>query len=347
MNNALFLGVAVSVTAGYYAWAFCHLPAEHWQVLATVPRRRDARGVWRGVNFTWYGALTANAYLLAVIAFVALMVAVQTALTPLVLVLAFTLAVCVPASRFMSRMIDKKPFGFTVAGAYTVGAIVMPPFALALNSFLGEQAIPLAPLLAAAGIAFVLGEGAGRLACISFGCCYGVPLIECPQAFQRLLCWRGFRFTGPIKKAVYEGRLEGVLLVPIQAVTAVALTTTAFLAGAMFLAGWFRTAFVVAVVVSQLWRFVSEWFRADERGAGRFTAYQWMALGLVAYSLFAAGMLPESAPPAISLSAALAELWTPGALLTLQGLWVAIFSYTGRSQTTAATLHLHVCHDRI
>jgi prolipoprotein diacylglyceryltransferase len=347
LSNTWILGLAAIVTASYYGWAFRTLAGEHWQVLATVPRRRDEHGEWRGVNFTWYGALTANAYVIAVAAFLVLMTTLQVPLQPLLIVVGGTLAICVPASRWMSRVIDRKPFGFTVAGAYTVGAVVMPPLALMCNAVMGEAVIPIAPLLAAAGVAFVLGEGIGRLACISFGCCYGVPLKDCPALVRRLIGPRSFRFTGPTKKASYEGRLEGVPLVPIQAITTVVLTVTAFAAGMLFLGGWYRVSFVLSVVLSQLWRFASEWLRADDRGAGRITAYQWMALGLVAYSVAAAFVLSDDAAPVLGLSAALATFWTPGPLLALQALWAVIFLYTGRSQTTAATLRLHVCQDRI
>jgi hypothetical protein len=250
LSNTWILGLAAIATASYYGWAFRTLAGEHWQVLATLPRRRDEHGEWRGVNFTWYGALTANAYVIAVAAFLVLMTTLETSLRPLLIVVGGTLAICVPASRWMSRVIDRKPFGFTVAGAYTVGAVVMPPLALMCNAVMGEAVIPIAPLLAAAGVAFVLGEGIGRLACISFGCCYGVPLKDCPALVRRLLGKRSFSFTGPTKKASYEGRLEGVPLVPIQAITTVVLTLTAFAAGMLFLGGWYRASFVLSVVLS-------------------------------------------------------------------------------------------------
>lgn len=38
---------------GVYMWAFRHLPSDGWQVLAAVPRSRDARGEWRGMNLSW------------------------------------------------------------------------------------------------------------------------------------------------------------------------------------------------------------------------------------------------------------------------------------------------------
>jgi hypothetical protein len=40
-------------------------------------------------------------------------------------------------------------------------------------------------------------------------------------------------------------------------------------------------------------------------------------------------------------------LWQPGVILCLQGLWLGIFVFTGRSRVTTATLSLHVVKDQI
>jgi hypothetical protein len=38
--------------------------------------------------------------------------------------------------------------------------------------------MPIVPALAAVMIAYTFGEALGRLACISFGCCYGVSISK-------------------------------------------------------------------------------------------------------------------------------------------------------------------------
>lgn len=232
-------------------------------------------------------------------------------------------------------------------GAYTLGAALLPLFAMLINSTAEEPRILLGPTMAAAGIALALGEGIGRLGCISFGCCYGIPLAECPPVPAKLILYRGFQFLGETKKASYEGGFSGVLLAPLQAMATVVLTLTAFVAALLFLQGWYRASFVTSIVVSQLWRFASEQLRADDRGAGRISAYQWMALGLVALCLIGAPLISVSPPPAARLSEAALQLWNPLALVALQTLWVALFVYTGCSRTTASSLRLHLCRDRI
>jgi hypothetical protein len=45
--------------------------------------------------------------------------------------------------------------------------------------------IPLEPALAAMPVAYAYGEGLGRLACISFGCCYGKSLDQLSPRMRR------------------------------------------------------------------------------------------------------------------------------------------------------------------
>ena len=58
---------------------------------------------------------------------------------------------------------------FTVGGASFVGIILAPLIVWMFNVTL-DKSIPIVPFLAAVSIAYALGEGVGRLACISFGC---------------------------------------------------------------------------------------------------------------------------------------------------------------------------------
>jgi len=121
----------------------------------------------------------------------------------------------------------------------------------------------------------------------------------------------------------------------------------ALAATALFLAGHFAAALVLVLLVTQLWRFASEFFRADYRGAGRLSAYQWMALGLAAYGL-GLGLSLSPAPqfqPQIALG--LTAVWKPSSLLLLQVLGLIVFVWTGRSKVTAATLSFHVVADQI
>jgi hypothetical protein len=68
-----------------------------------------------------------------------------------------------------------------------------------LGAWLGYPISPMG-VMAAAAIAYAFGEGLGRLACISFGCCYGRPLHQCHPMVQPFLSRFCLTFTGHTKK---------------------------------------------------------------------------------------------------------------------------------------------------
>ncbi len=75
--------------------------------------------------------------------------------------------------------------------------------------------------------------------------------------------------------------------------------------------------------------------------------YQVLSLAGIAYAAFLAFWLTDvpSVPPDALRGIRL--LWHPGVILCLQGLWLGLFFFTGRSRVTTATLSMHVVKDRI
>ena len=73
MNNVVFVLAVGTGLATLLRWGFRVLPQEGWQILATLPVRKDHSGRWVGVNLTYYGLLTASGGLLAILAFLLLM----------------------------------------------------------------------------------------------------------------------------------------------------------------------------------------------------------------------------------------------------------------------------------
>lgn len=344
------LCTAIIFLTAYFWWGFKILPGERWQIVASVPASRTEQGQWRGINFTWYGLLTANAYLVAVAVLLVLMGSVGVPPLGTAILAAVMLGCCVPASRLVARIVEKKAHTFTVGGAVFVG-ILITPFVIALvNRSLGEALafqIPIMSAYAAIAIAYAFGEGLGRMACISFGCCYGKPLSASSGLLRRLFSGRGFVFIGSTKKIAYAGGLEATEVIPIQAVTAVFYTVCGLIAAGMYLASHHTGAFLLATIATQGWRSFSETLRADYRGEGKISAYQIMGMIGVAYAIAAACFLVHEPPGLPDLSAGLKELWSPALILFLQGIWMTIFLYTGRSTVTGATLSFHVHHDRI
>jgi hypothetical protein len=349
MNELAILALA-SAYALVFRWGFRSFPNEHWQVLAAVPRTKDERGRWEGTNLTYYGVWTATAVVLAVAVLIVLLGSVLVPPGGIALYAATLLAVTVPAAAVLARLIEHKAHTFTIGGASFVGLLLAPWVILLSNETVGKAAgfvIPLPAALAALSIAYAFGEGTGRLACISFGCCYGQPLAACSPFVARLFASHHFVFTGPTKKAAYERGLDSTPLVPVQAITAVVCVAAGLGGLELFLRGQMRAAFLVSVLATQLWRAASEVWRADDRGGGRLSVYQVMALTGAVYAAGLALLTGAWDNPRPNLAAGLATFWHPAPILALQGLGFGLFLYTGRSKVTGSSISLHLRKEEV
>ncbi|MBN2792936.1 MAG: prolipoprotein diacylglyceryl transferase [Desulfuromonadales bacterium] len=345
MNELFVFGLALLFST-MMIWGFRVLPREGWQMLATLPIRPLGNGQWQGVNLTWYGLLTANAYLVGLVMLIILLGAAQIPINGVMLLAVAMLLICVPASRLMARIIEGKAHTFTVGGAVFVG-IITAPWVIQLIQVNSDYELPVLTTLAAVGIAYAFGEGLGRLACISFGCCYGKPVSECRPALQRLFSRWHFAFHGETRKICYAGGLEGQPVIPVQAMTALLYVGTALLGVELFLYGHFALAFTLVLLVTQLWRVFSEFLRADFRGNKKFSVYQVMGLLAIPYALSCSLWFSASTSLPAHLSLGLVALWNPSILGFLQLVWLVLFLYTGRSTVTGASLSFHVHRERI
>src|SRR5215471_4298758 len=266
MTDELFVLSLGLLLASLVHWAVKRLPDERWQFLASVPVMKDASGHWHGSNFTYYGLLTANALVFGVALLIVLFGALRISMGVALSVILTVLAVCLPASKWIARLVEGKRCTFTIAGAFFVGIFTAPAVIHGVNAFLpslGARPIPIMPALAAVLIAYSFGEGLGRLACISFGCCYGALLSESHPLLQRLFNQWHFIFSGKMKKISYASAMDGKQVIPVQAVTAVIYLCTGLVSLLLFLYGKFTPAFVLAMAVTQGWRVLSETLRAD------------------------------------------------------------------------------------
>lgn len=336
-----YLGITAFAASlfAFIAWGGRTLPGERWQMLASVPLARNGDGSWRGLNLTWYGALSALAYTLATAVAVALLASVGMGLTGLCLMVAGMLGLCIPASKIVARLVEGKRNTLTVGGAVFVGIVVAPFVAWAVVAATGSGAV--LPALAALSVAYAVGEGVGRMACLSFGCCYGRPVDTLPAPWRGLFDKWNIVFEGKTKKAAYAHGLCGHKLVPVQLLTAYLYCGAASLGMAFFAAGNFSVAMALPLVTTQVWRVVSEFFRADFRGERKISAYQIMAGLGVLYGLVPAVLLDASGVEA-HLGRGAASLWTVPVLLLLQGVFLAVFLYTGRSSVTDSVVRFAV-----
>jgi len=152
---SVFLGISLF-------WGIRVLPGERWQMLASVPLVKEKDGTWSGLNLTYYGALTANSYVLAAAVFLVLLASVGVPVWLSVSGAVLVLVVCMPLSRVIAGVVEGKRHTFTVGGASFAGLMLGPPIFWGLNAVadaLGAGAAEVAPAVTAMAVAYAFGEG--------------------------------------------------------------------------------------------------------------------------------------------------------------------------------------------
>jgi len=276
--------------------------------------------------------------------------ALSTPLIASLFLLTLLLAICLPAAKIMAFLIEKKRNTFTVGGASFIGIIAAPWIILLTNITAGKWLsfnIPQINAMVAMSIAYTLGEGIGRLACISFGCCYGKPLADCSPLINKIFKKHNFIFSGKTKKIAYAHALDGHRVIPVQALTAVIYSLTGLVGCYLFLNNFKTTAFVLTLIITQLWRAFSEFLRADYRGEGKISSYQIMASIACLYGLFTAYIFNERSAGTPDLALGLGTIWNPAVIFFLLAIWIATFFYMGKSRVTTSLIEIHVLREKI
>ena len=174
--NELFVAGSALFFLIFLGWGVRSLHREEWQFLASVSTTRRSDGSWEGINLTYYGLFNALAHVFSAIFLLVLTGAVGVPTADALLILLMLMVVCLPASRLIAELVEKKKNTFTVGGAAFAGIVLAPGAVWLYYRLAGDPSFGLVtPVLAAMSIAYAVGEGVGRLACISFGCCYGKP----------------------------------------------------------------------------------------------------------------------------------------------------------------------------
>jgi hypothetical protein len=349
MMEVLFLSVLACVLAILFSWGFRHLPDERWQMMAAIPLRKGGQNWWQGLNVTYYGFFIATSLMTSLALLLVLLGAMGISLPGVMLAILMVMACCLPAARLVAMAVEKKRHTFTVGGASFVGIIVAPWSIMVTNKLLApyDCVLPVMPVLAAMSTAYTLGEGLGRLACISFGCCYGKPVRDCSRMLQRLFSRFGCVFTGETKKVAYEAQLTGEKLVPIQALTCILYTSGALIGCALFLVGWFTYALIFTISLTQIWRVLSEALRADFRGFGRISSYQKMSIAGVLYVIAVALLIPSDTYAVPHIARGMMALWNPAVIFGLQFSWLIFFVTFGRSTVTTSAISFELIQKHI
>lgn len=350
MNNLLFTGIVLVVLGTILFLGFKILPKERWQILGAIPKSKGIEDTWTGRNFTYYGILNANACSFAVAILILLLGAVNIPFLLIVSITVAILGICIPSSKIIAKIVEKKPCTISIGGAFFIGILLMPWIVLMTATLFekkGAASISAIHVLASILIAYAFGEGLGRLACISFGCCYGKPLKSLSPFLQRIFNKYSFIYTGKTKKIAYASGLEGEKIIPVQAMTCIIYCLAGVAGIYLYLEGYPRAAFIETLVITQLWRFLSEFLRADHRGSNSISAYQIMAVFAAAYGTLLGIFMPANSASHPHIMTGLARIWTPSIILFLQGIWWMTFLHSGQSQVTGSILTFHILKDKI
>lgn len=329
-----------------FRWAFRHLPNECWQIAVAIPARKRADGdngsTWPAVNITFYGVISAVAHLLAILAFVFLAGAAKQPIAAVAIFSCLLLVVGIPASKWVALWVEGVP-GHTIGGALFAVVLSITP-ALFLTSVVCDWlSLPRAQsgvLLSAAAIAYVLGEAIGRLACLSFGCCYGRTIDSATPLQRALYSSTATTYRGRFKKIAYASGLDGRPVIAVQSVACALLYAVFAVSVWLFWKGLFAAALIVALGLAQLWRAYSETLRADDRGREGFTLYQGMALvgsGLtfVYASIYS---VPADIIAQPTFVQGLGAMLRIEVILSSQFLAILILTLMGRSYVTSSRL---------
>jgi Prolipoprotein diacylglyceryl transferase len=349
MLNALFVAAIAVLISGLLYWGFRTLPAERWQMIAAVPTFKNDEGAWQGMNLTFYGFFSATGITFGIALALLLIASLHMALTVGFILVILIVALCLPASRLVAAIVERKRNTFTIAGAAFVAALIVPPAVFLSGKVLGawtHLTIFVLPLLAASAIAYAMAEAIGRLACMSFGCCYGMPLRRAKPWLARLFRRHNLVFHGSTKKAAYASGLDQEPLIPVQAVTSIVFALSGFAGLMLFLGQRWRLAMILPVIGTWGWRALAENLRADHRGNSRISVYQIMSVIGLTYLTVAALILPaEGVSP--DLLFGLSALTSTSVFVFLQAVWILLFLYYGRSRVTGSTVAFHVIEKSI
>ena len=286
MINAAFVAILAALMAALFVWGFKTLPRERWQMIAAVPVAKDHHGDWRGMNLTFYGFFSATGCIFGMGLALLLLASVHVSMLVAMILVAGMIVLCLPASRLVAAIVEKKSNTYTIAGAAFVAAMLLPPVV-----WLGEKLLPgwgltlyAVPTLAATAIAYALAEAIGRLACMSFGCCYGMPLRDASPRMARIFRRFNTVFHGDTKKAAYASHLQHEPLIPVQALTSVVFTVSGLAGLIFFVMQYWRLAVLIPVIGTWGWRAIVENLRADHRGPTRVSVYPILSLMALALS---------------------------------------------------------------
>ena len=334
---------------GALVWGIKTLPAERWQMIAAVPMAKNGNGEWQGLNLTFYGFFSATASTFGVALMIVLLSSIGTSLLTAAAVIATMMAICVPASKVLARVIEGKRNTFTIAGAAFVASLILPPGMVLVQRGLW-RVVQHQDLR-------VAGAGGGRncVRAVRGDRQDGVPEL-------RLLLWQAAERSESAAGAdvftlsagvPWQHQESGVRLrtggrtTDSGADDYLAGVYAVWTGGLGILSSWTLAAGGTCASVGDMElegaigmfaRRLSRKF-ADFRVSG-------MALIAMGYLTLTLSIIPgDGLTP--NLMAGLVQVTSASVIVPLQLLWMGLFLYYGRSRVTGSVVSFHVVAERV
>lgn len=351
--NNIFIIILSFVLIFFMQIVFRKFTQEKYQFIAAVPIKKNGN-VWKGINFTFYGFITASSIVLGISIFYLLMLMQSYPGIMIILVVAPILIVGILSAKFLAILIEKKKSVFSVGAAVFVSFLISPFVVYFVNNYLGSMLgieIDFMYFMSAVSVSFLFGEGIGRLACISYGCCYGKPVGSLSPIWKRVFKKINFVFYGKTKKIAYASNYDEIPVVPIQAITSIVCNTIGVLGLYLLMNGYVFLSFLISSIWVFLWRFLSEFMRSDYRGGVKqVSLYQVFSLVSIVYAILIALISNHFFVinfKSYDLIVVLEKFWSANTLVILQLVWFFCFVYFGKSNMTTSKIEFAVKEELI
>lgn len=282
MNIYFITSLFFSVFLLIIIWGLKNLSRDEFQFFCAIPYKKIEENTYEGTNITFYGIISALSCSASVFLFLVLIKFIDFPLKLAYFILITIFLTGLYASRTLAYIIEKRKDTLTIGGATFVSGIISVPLIYFFIKSFNINETYFLPVLTALTTSYTFGEGLGRLACISFGCCYGKPAERYPKLPKILK----IKFFSETKKAVYDSNYKNLELINIQGIVVCLFTILAILSVILIMLEKFKIALLISFTMPAIVRFFSEFFRDDNRGINyKLSTYQFFSLILVIYSL--------------------------------------------------------------
>lgn len=273
--------IYLSFLTYFIIWGLKNLHKDEYQFFAVIPYKKLCEDKYEGINITFYGIISALSTTISVFIFLNLIKIINFPIDKAYFILFIIFTIGIFSSKIVAYIIEHRKNTLTIGGSIFISGMIAAPVIYFIIKFFKIQELYFLPVFSILSTAYVSGEGVGRLACLSFGCCYGKPASK----FNFLPGKLKVKFYADTKKAVYDSSYKNIELINIQGIVVIIFSLLGVISIISIIFQKFILAFFLSFILPSLLRFLSEFLRNDYRGNGKLSIYQIFSLILFGYGL--------------------------------------------------------------